>query len=97
MYKDEKKLMPHNKVLNYFGQIVSGVDYIHQKRILHRNLKPSTILLLRDTVKISCFSVAYAMAESEDFVYNLEGTALYMSPEVLQCTGYSYDCDVWLV
>ncbi len=39
-------------IQNFLGQILRGVDAIHENRIVHRDLKPQNILVSRDATQI---------------------------------------------
>ncbi len=68
-----------------FKQIVLGVQYIHSKNIIHRDLKLENILIDNlGVVKICDFGVSKAI---EVGVPNTEccGTPAYMAPEVVYC------------
>ncbi|KAL0983669.1 hypothetical protein UPYG_G00131080 [Umbra pygmaea] len=79
--------------LRLFHQLVDGVNYIHSKRLIHRDLKPDNILFGRnDIVKIGDFGlVATISTLNEASMYRTvaRGTPLYMSPE--QETKKKYD------
>ena len=49
-----RKVVSFNKksIQSVFRQVVSGLDYIHEQRILHRDIKPHNILVDPKTLKI---------------------------------------------
>lgn len=51
--------MPQHEAQRYFLQLLSGLQYLHQRGIAHRDLKPENLLLdEHDNVKISDFGMA---------------------------------------
>lgn len=76
-----------------FSQIISGIKYLYEKKIMHRDLKPQNILLTNDLkIKISDFGFA-------KFYNNLDetmcGSPYYMSPEMITNNGYNCKSDLW--
>ena len=43
-----KQNMSLDQILSYFYQIVSAINYLHKKNILHRNIKPENVLIEND-------------------------------------------------
>ena len=57
--KEKKQLFPEKIILNWFVQIVMALDYIHDKKVLHRDLKSSNIFISNSgTVKIGNFGLS---------------------------------------
>lgn len=86
--------------LRIFLQICKGLDHIHCKNIVHRDVKPSNILLIdvdgeADFVKIVDFGIAKVVVKKAENLNcsrvnkNFFGSPLYMSPE--QCLGIGAD------
>ena len=80
---------------NYAKQILSAMLYLHENRILHRDLKPQNILLYKDQVKICDFGFAKKMSASTNFLQSLKGTPLYIAPEIIREKPYTHKVDVW--
>ena len=76
-------------------QIVSGMTYIHDKRILHRDLKSENILLSanHETYKIGDFGLART-AQGDDKTAET-GSYRHMAPEVIRHERYNTACDVY--
>ena len=72
-------------ILIILEQILSALQYAHEKGIVHRDIKPSNIYLLPDnTVKILDFGIAKLFGEGETDATKTGiqvGTPVYMSPE----------------
>ncbi|GMS99095.1 hypothetical protein PENTCL1PPCAC_21270, partial [Pristionchus entomophagus] len=79
------------RIKSCFKQIVSAVDYIHNKNTIHRDLKPSNILVMSDdVVKICDLGIATACKRGEGLTVRTDiGTELYKAPEQIQ--GFMYD------
>lgn len=51
--------MPYAEARTYMTQLLSGVNYLHEKGIVHRDIKPENLLLdANDNLKISDFGMA---------------------------------------
>ncbi|MDD5301337.1 MAG: serine/threonine-protein kinase [Gallionella sp.] len=88
---NDGKLLPVDQVLDIAAQVAQGLAYAHEHDIVHRDVKPSNIMLVRDGhVKITDFGIA-RMASSA--VHTQTGMVLgspkYMSPE--QVMGKAID------
>ena len=58
-FKNDDMLIPEKVVMNWFLQIVMAVHYLHDKNILHRDLKTSNIFLTGNgNIKIGDFGIA---------------------------------------
>ena len=74
-----------------FAQLISGVWYIHQKKIVHRDLKLENLLLDRHrNVIITDFGFAKRVP---DKTWTLCGTPDYLAPEVVSSKGYNKSVD----
>ena len=70
-----------------FKQILSAVEYLHDKGFAHRDLKMDNILLSKDCkVKVADFGLCKNFAEEkEGLLSSRSGTPMYVAPEVLNC------------
>ena len=108
--KNKVKNLPKDLIAKITKKIVEGLAYLHEHKIIHRDLKPENILMSVDStsVKIGDFGISIWITESQNKVKNkiynytrdfmkrtVAGTGIYMAPEVLLCSPYGYDCDIW--
>ncbi|XP_072268431.1 serine/threonine-protein kinase Nek11 isoform X2 [Pyxicephalus adspersus] len=96
-YKKNGDVVPENQVTEWFIQLLLGVNYMHERRILHRDLKAKNIFLKNNLLKIGDFGVSRLLMGSSDLATTFTGTPYYMSPEVLQHQGYDSKSDIWSV
>jgi CRP-like cAMP-binding protein len=84
--------LPPQRIINYLVQICKGLQYAHQHRIVHQDIKPDNIFILPDDkIKILDFGLACPFG-SENF---LAGTPFYMSPEQVQCFPVDQRSDIY--
>ncbi|XP_048650303.1 serine/threonine-protein kinase Nek11 isoform X8 [Marmota marmota marmota] len=94
-YKGSGKIFSENQIREWFIQLLLGVDYMHERRILHRDLKSKNIFLKNNLLKIGDFGVSRLLMGSCDLATTLTGTPHYMSPEALKHQGYDTKSDIW--
>jgi len=74
------------QVVSYVKQIAPALDYAHQQRVIHRDVKPENMLLnTNDEVVLSDFGIAVVQHSLGSLsTQNPAGTPLYMAPEQIQ-------------
>lgn len=79
-----------------FQQIISGVEYCHQYRVVHRDLKPENLLLDSDyNIKLADFGLSNMMVDG-NFLRTSCGSPNYAAPEVISGDIYAGpEVDVW--
>ncbi|XP_056092481.1 serine/threonine-protein kinase Nek11 [Rhinichthys klamathensis goyatoka] len=93
--KRTDRALSEPQVCEWLCQLLLGVHYIHQRRILHRDLKAKNIFLRKNIVKIGDFGVSCLLMGSCDLATTFTGTPYYMSPEAFSHRGYDSKSDIW--
>ena len=96
----KKRMKLKEKMAKYiFKQIISAINYIHKKNIVHKDIKLENILLdINHGIKICDFGIAKKIHSSEQLFYGISGTPLYMAPEIFyqSASGYQgFPVDIW--
>jgi len=80
-----EKVLPEFQAHLYFTQILSGLDYLHGRGIIHKDIKPGNLLLsLEGVVKICDLGVAEALSNpNDDWCTLAQGTPKFQPPEVV--------------
>ncbi|XP_078399469.1 serine/threonine-protein kinase Nek4 isoform X2 [Cetorhinus maximus] len=95
--KEQKgKLLPESQIVEWFVQIAMALQYLHEKRILHRDLKTQNIFLTKTSIiKVGDLGIARVLENQHDMASTLIGTPYYMSPELFCNKPYNHKSDVW--
>ncbi|KAA6397197.1 MAG: putative Serine/threonine-protein kinase Nek4 [Streblomastix strix] len=94
--KTNKQLIPEERIIDWFTQILIGLDVLHKAKVLHRDIKAQNIFLTKKNfVKLGDFGIARNLSSSRDMAHTLVGTPYYMSPELSQNKPYNHKSDVW--
>jgi NIMA (never in mitosis gene a)-related kinase len=94
-HRDKAKKINIETIYSIFIQICKGIECLHSKRILHRDIKPLNIFLFKDgRAKIGDLGVAKAMTFSS-YANTFVGTPYYLSPEICEEKPYNEKSDIW--
>ncbi|KAK4548092.1 hypothetical protein LTR36_010812 [Oleoguttula mirabilis] len=99
--------LPEGLIANFVRQILQGLNYLHMKDIIHRDIKGANILVDNmGTVKISDFGISKRV-EATTIMHtqtplkrggprvSLQGSVFWMAPEVVRQTAYTKKADIW--
>ncbi|XP_078404149.1 serine/threonine-protein kinase Nek8 isoform X1 [Cetorhinus maximus] len=89
-------LLDEETILHFFVQILLALHHVHNKLILHRDLKTQNILLdkYQMIVKIGDFGISKILS-SKSKAYTVVGTPCYISPELCEGKPYNQKSDIW--
>uniref|UniRef100_A0A8C1RK17 Serine/threonine-protein kinase PLK n=1 Tax=Cyprinus carpio TaxID=7962 RepID=A0A8C1RK17_CYPCA len=91
-----RKVLTEPEVRYYLRQIVSGLKYLHEQEILHRDLKLGNLFINESMeLKVGDFGLAAKLEPVENRRRTICGTPNYLSPEVLNKQGHGCESDIW--
>jgi len=91
-----RKAITEPETRYFMRQIVLACQYLHDNKIIHRDLKLGNLFLNDDMeLKIGDFGLATKVDFEGERKKTLCGTPNYIAPEVLNKKGHSYEVDVW--
>lgn len=91
---DNRGKLSFDEAVDYLLQIVDAVSNMHEKEILHNDIKPDNLFLLSDgNIKICDFGIVTHANSKEQ--KELHGTVKYLAPEVVQYHKQSYQSDIY--
>jgi len=93
-----RKAITEPETRYFMRQILLGVKYLHDNKIIHRDLKLGNIFLNDDMeIKLGDFGLATKVDYDGERKRTLCGTPNYIAPEVLTKKGHSYEVDIWSI
>src|SRR5205823_2542719 len=77
--------LPSETIVAYVRQVAAALQYAHDQKLIHRDVKPENMLLgYKNAVLLSDFGLAVIAQSSRDRLQTVAGTVTYMAPEQLQ-------------
>ena len=82
----------------YCCEMLMTLEYLHSHQIIYRDLKPENIILNmqhRGHISLVDFGFAKFVRNPNAKCITNCGTPVYIAPEILRGSGYSYEVDIW--
>ena len=81
-YMERRGHMDWREALHFITQIMRGLSHAHSRGIIHRDIKPQNIMVLRDgSVKVADFGIACLANQGQTLTQEALGSVHYISPE----------------
>eukprot|EP00392_Amoebophrya_sp_AT5.2_P001596 g1598.t1 len=94
--KKQHQPFSESQIVTWFTQCMMGLKFIHEKKILHRDLKSSNFFLSKSgDIKMGDFGIAKVLESTAAVAKTQIGTPYYLSPEICQEKAYAWPSDIW--
>lgn len=88
--------LKEDEIMKYLVQLLMGLQEMHSRNILHRDLKSENIYLLDEEILvIGDFGFAKILATKEQLSKSQLGTPYYLAPEIYKGLEYNSKVDIW--
>ena len=93
--KKKKVFVNEDIIWNIAIQVLVGLNYLHSKKIIHRDIKLLNLFMTKDKkIKIGDMGMSIVFDEDE-LIHSRVGTPLYIAPELVKKEKYDYKIDIW--
>jgi len=81
-YMQQRGILSEAEVQHFTLQILKALEHAHSRNVIHRDIKPQNIMILRDgTVKVTDFGIARMTDRQQTMTQNAFGSVHYIAPE----------------
>lgn len=89
----KENIFPNDVALFYIAEITLALQYLHERKVAYRDLKPENLLIGSDGhLRITDFGFAKKIIDRS---YTLCGTPEYLAPEIIMGQGHNEGVDWW--
>ncbi|XP_053556212.1 serine/threonine-protein kinase Nek1 [Bombina bombina] len=89
-------LFPEDQILDWFVQLCLALKHVHDRKILHRDIKSQNIFLTKGgTIQLGDFGIARVLNSTVELARTCIGTPYYLSPEICENRPYNNKSDIW--
>lgn len=93
---NDLKRLKNEEAKFFMLQIVSAVQYMHSRHIVHRDLKLGNLFIhMNFEIKVGDFGLAVQIEYEGQKRFSRCGTPNYLAPEIINGNGHSYAVDIW--
>lgn len=80
-YQRRRSFLPQHRAATIIARIAEGLDAVHEKGLVHRDVKPGNIVIEEDTGRPVLLDFGLALESAQFDIGAIEGTPTYMAPE----------------
>ncbi|XP_042324392.1 serine/threonine-protein kinase Nek1 isoform X6 [Sceloporus undulatus] len=89
-------LFSEDQIMDWFVQLCLALKHVHDRKILHRDIKSQNIFLTKDgTIQLGDFGIARVLNSTVELARTCIGTPYYLSPEICENKPYNNKSDIW--
>ncbi|XP_040189066.1 serine/threonine-protein kinase Nek1 isoform X6 [Rana temporaria] len=89
-------LFSEDQILDWFVQLCLALKHVHDRKILHRDIKSQNIFLTKSgTIQLGDFGIARVLSSTVELARTCIGTPYYLSPEICENRPYNNKSDIW--
>ena len=95
-HKNSNDFIEKDIIYHIILEICKGLKEIHNKNLIHRDLKPDNIFLTADLkFKIGDFGISKQLNNVNEYAQTQVGSLIYMAPEIINKKKYNNKVDIW--
>ena len=95
--RKEGGMFNESLIWSYSIQMIEGLKALHDKNIMHRDIKSANIFLVKDKNQCKIGDMNVSKVIKDKVLLTQTGTPYYASPEVWRDESYSYKSDLWSI